>query len=111
MMRWRGYTYTHPLRFARKKDNPQPNHYAVRRIDFGLEGWSWCAFDASGRRVVMPNGTFALVHEARLHRSGHVIGLRDLATCDHYGDPVLTEEWRGSLADTISHEMEINAGE
>ena len=107
MMRWRGLASTRPLRFARKADNPQPNHYAARKVDFGLSGWWWCAFSPGSRRVLMPDGTDANVHEARLRQSGHVIGLRDLTTCDHYGDATLAEEWRGSLADRI--DCEINA--
>ena len=106
-MKWVGTATTRPLRFARKEDNPQPNHYVARKVDFGLSGWSWCAFPFCGRRVMMPSGRDAIVHEARLNRSGHVIGLRDLTTCDHSGNPVLIEEWRGSLADTIAHELDI----
>ena len=105
-MKWVGTASTRPLRFARKDDNPQPNHYVARKVDFGLSGWSWCAFPFGGRRVMMPSGKDAIVHEARLRQSGHVIGLRDLATCDHYGNPTLTEEWRGSLAYSIAHELD-----
>jgi hypothetical protein len=106
MMRWVGIASTRPLRFARKGDNPQPNHYEARKVDFGMSGWWWCAFPFGGRRVMMPNGHDAIVHEARLHQSGHVVGLRDLTTCDHYGNQVLIEEWRGSLADSIAREMD-----
>ena len=105
MLRWVGVAATRPLRFARKTDNPQPNHYAARKVDFGLSGWSWCAFTPGCRRVMMPNGKDAIIHEARLRRAGHVVGLRDLTTCDCYGNCTLSEEWRGSLADTIEHEM------
>jgi hypothetical protein len=104
-MKWVGIAATRPLRFGRKPDNPQPNHYTARKVDFGISGWSWCAFSFGGKTVLMPSGQDAQIHEARLNRSGHVVGLRDLTTCDHTGNPVLIEEWRGSLADRISYEM------
>ena len=58
---------------------------------------------------MMPDGQPAKVHEARLIQSGHVVGLYDLAACDHYGNPVLSEEWRGSLSDRILREFEASA--
>ena len=105
MMRWVGRDYTRPLRFNRKGDNPQPGHYMARKVDFGLSGWSWCAFPFGGSRVLMLNGSDAYVHEARLVNSGHVIGLRDLTTCDYSGNQKLIEEWRGSLAETIERKI------
>jgi len=111
MLRWVGLANTRPLRFARKADNPQPNHYRARKVHFGLSGWSYCAFDFGGRHVLMPTGSAALIHEARLHESGHVIGLRDLTTCDHYGNPKLAEEWRGSLLENIRDEFAKAKGE
>lgn len=106
MIKWVGKAETRPLVFARKKDNPQPNHYWARRVDFGIHGWSWCAFSHGGTKVLMPNGKDGTIHEARLHNSGHVVGLRDLTACDHYSDQALKREWRGSLVDRIHRELE-----
>ena len=107
MPKWVGLAITRPLTFRRKADNPQPNHYRARKIDFGLHGWAWVAFSAGDKRVMMPTGQDAIIHEARLHQSGHVIGLRDLTTCDHFSkaNPALVQEWRGSLADRIQDEL------
>ena len=98
--RWVGLANTRPLLFeaAGHVTTNRP-----RKVDFGLSGWWWVGFE--GEAVLMPNGTKGRVHEARLHRSGWVVGLRDLTTCDHYGDAVLSEEWRGSLADRIEDEI------
>lgn len=54
----------------------------------------------------MPNGKDAIIHKARLYKAGHVIGLRDLTTCDHTANPELIEGWRGSLSDRIKRETE-----
>ena len=72
----------------------------LRQINFGLHGYSWCAF--RGSSVLMRNGLWMPVHEAHLH-TGHVIGPRDIQAA---GAGKHAEGWRNSMADVTEKTQE-----
>lgn len=99
MTKWVGIEATRPQRFSVASHVPEN---IVRKIDFGLTGWSWVGF-RSRTHVRMPNGRLGIVHEARTEK-GVVVGLRDLTTCDIYGDP-MAAQWRNTLSEKIKQEL------
>ena len=82
-----------PKGWHTKGELQKEHNEQAKRIDFGLFGYAWCA--VRGSSILTKDGTWAPIHEAYLH-TGHVIGLRDLASADNTKH---AEGWRNSIVD------------
>lgn len=102
-MKWIAINYPCPQTWLFKKDMPDHLRHEAKRVDFGVYGLAYCAFDHTGA-ILMKDGQRMPTYDFYLRTPGHVVGPRDLqAACTK----PWAMEWQSACADRMMERLNL----